>query len=63
MWVQISRARHRRAPTVWPSQIDDWHEDLERDEKYKLAKTILCRTNMKIVLESRQQKILDQMRT
>ncbi|BGO89288.1 bleomycin hydrolase [Rhodotorula toruloides] len=42
-------------------RIDDWHEDLERDEKYKLARTILCRTNMKIVLESRQQNILDQM--
>ncbi|BGO99973.1 bleomycin hydrolase [Rhodotorula toruloides] len=41
--------------------IDDWYEDLERDEKYKLARTILCRTNMKIVLESRQQNILDQM--
>ncbi|GAA6003281.1 hypothetical protein JCM10207_001841 [Rhodosporidiobolus poonsookiae] len=42
-------------------QIDDWHDDLERDPQYALAKTILSRTDMNIVLESRQTKIQDQM--
>ncbi|GAA5905653.1 hypothetical protein JCM6882_008738 [Rhodosporidiobolus microsporus] len=42
-------------------QIDDWHDDLERDPQYALAKTILSRTNMNVVLQDRKTKIADQM--
>ncbi|GAA5988678.1 hypothetical protein JCM11641_006501 [Rhodosporidiobolus odoratus] len=41
--------------------IDDWHDELEKDPQYALAKTVLSRTNMNIVLQSRQAKIQDQM--
>ncbi|BGP37660.1 bleomycin hydrolase [Rhodotorula kratochvilovae] len=42
-------------------KIDEWHEDLEGDKQYALAKTILSRTNMNIVLKSREASISDQM--
>ncbi|GAA6049858.1 hypothetical protein JCM3770_004218 [Rhodotorula araucariae] len=42
-------------------QIDEWHDDLEQDKQYALAKTILSRSNMNIVLKSREADISDQM--
>ncbi|GAA6042230.1 hypothetical protein JCM8097_005107 [Rhodosporidiobolus ruineniae] len=43
------------------NQIDDWHDDLEADPQYALAKTILSRCTMNLVLQSREAKIQDQM--
>ncbi|BGP13569.1 bleomycin hydrolase [Rhodosporidiobolus nylandii] len=42
-------------------QIDDWHDELEKDPTYALAKTVLSRMNMNFALQSRQEKIHDQM--
>jgi len=42
-------------------QIDRWHDELKHDQQYALAKTILTRTNMNVVLKSRESVISDQM--
>ncbi|GJN88831.1 hypothetical protein Rhopal_001802-T1 [Rhodotorula paludigena] len=42
-------------------RIDAWHDDLARDKTYTLSKTIMSRTNMKVVLQDREAKIQDQM--
>lgn len=57
------RATATRFLTISPlqPQLHDWHEDLEQDSHYQLAKTILCHTNPNIVLASRDAKIKDDM--
>ncbi|GAA5922344.1 hypothetical protein JCM3775_005698 [Rhodotorula graminis] len=42
-------------------QVDAWHDELEQDQQFALAKTILVRTNMSVVLRSREAAISDQM--
>ncbi|GAA5883621.1 hypothetical protein JCM3774_001850 [Rhodotorula dairenensis] len=44
-----------------PTQIHQWHDDLDQDPHYKLARTILTHTNPSIVLTSRDAKIKDDM--
>ncbi|GAA5899002.1 hypothetical protein JCM5296_006983 [Sporobolomyces johnsonii] len=41
--------------------IDSWDNDLDKDPQWALSKTILERTNMNVVLQSRQAAITDQM--
>ncbi|GAA6006338.1 hypothetical protein JCM11491_004919 [Sporobolomyces phaffii] len=41
--------------------LDEWHDELERDPKWKLSQTILSRTDFNFVLQNRATKIHDQM--
>jgi hypothetical protein len=34
------------------ADIDSWHDELKEDPQYQLAKTVLSRTDMNIVLQS-----------
>ncbi|GAA5840448.1 hypothetical protein JCM11251_006563 [Rhodosporidiobolus azoricus] len=49
------------AGSISLEQIHDWSDELERDPQYALAKTVLSRTNMNVVLQDRKTKIADQM--
>lgn len=53
---------HDHPGSIKLDQIDSWHDELEHDPQYTLAKTILVRTNMSVVLRSREAAISDQMR-
>lgn len=69
--MNVPVAQPRLSTTAVPSQnapgtieldmLHDWHDDLEQDSHYQLAKTILCHTNPNIVLASRDAKIKDDM--
>lgn len=50
-----------RALKISLESLDKWHDELDDDPKWKLAQTILSRTEFNFVLQNRAAKISDQM--
>ncbi|GAA6061593.1 hypothetical protein JCM10212_000901 [Sporobolomyces blumeae] len=57
----LSLASNGHPGAISLEAIDDWHDELERDPKWRLAATILPRVDMNFVLQNRAAKIDDQM--